>query len=400
MRLANRTKDLKPSATLAITARAKAMRAAGDDVLALSAGEPDFATPANIRSRATAAIEAGMSKYTPVPGMPELREAIAKRYSTTYGEEFTATQTIVGAGGKQVLFNAIATCVDPGDEVVFACPYWVSYPDMVRSAGGIPKPAKSNSPDSVLPRAAELNAAINDKTKLVILNSPSNPTGSAYSRSEITEIADMLCKHEHVAIISDDIYEALVFDEPFSSVGHFFKGDDAHSGLRDRTLLCTGVSKTYAMTGWRVGYGIGPEPWIKAMSSLQGCSTSGASCIAQAAAVEALLGDQSAVEEMVVAFKQRRDLLVEGLKAIDGIEITPPAGTFYAFPRVSALYGDKIDGSIAFCEQLLVREKVAAVPGAAFGADDFIRLSFACSETDLNEALVRLRRFISSLGNT
>jgi len=389
MKISNRALAVKPSATLAVTARAKAMRAQGVDILALSAGEPDFDTPDNIKTAAKAAIDRGESKYTPVPGTPALRDAVARKVSSLYGHDFKADDVIVSAGGKQVIFNACAAVVDPGDEVIFAAPYWVSYPDMVMFAEGTPIAIETDDSFQLTPEA--VRDAITPRTKMIILNSPSNPTGVIYSREQLEGIAEVLRAHPDVVIVTDDIYEALVFDGEFCSIAH------VAPDLLPRTLIAGGVSKTYAMTGWRIGYGIGPKELIGAMGRIQGSCTSGASSIAQAAATEALNGPQDAVEHMRGVFKERRDRIVDGLRAIDGIQITEPGGTFYVFPRVDAFYGGSVTNSTEFCEHLLNSTHLAAVPGGAFGADAYIRLSFACGEADIDEGLRRLADGIKAL---
>lgn len=391
MKLAARTQSIAPSATLAMTARAKAMRAEGVDVLALSAGEPDFDTPENIKKACHAALDRGETRYAPVPGTPDLRKAVANDVAKMYGRDVDWQQVIVGCGAKHVLFNACACLLDPGEEAVFSSPYWVSYPDMVRFAGAEPRIIVTDQSSGFLPSAEQMDQAINERTQIVILNSPSNPTGAMYDRASLEAIADVLRKHPKVVIITDDIYQHLVYDQTFYSLA------DVAPDLADRTLIVTGVSKTYAMTGWRIGFGTGPVELIKAMSRLQGASTSGATTMAQAAAVEALTGDQSAVKRMTDTFKQRRDRIVEGLRTIPDIEVFSPGGAFYVFPNVSAYYGDRIEGSSALCEHLLESVHVASVPGAAFGADDFIRLSFACSDKDIDEGLRRIRSGLEAL---
>jgi aspartate aminotransferase len=391
MKLSQRTASVEPSATLAMTARAKGMKARGIDVLAMSAGEPDFDTPENIKAAARAAIAAGDTKYTAVPGTPALRQAAAAWAERLYGHRFAPAKVIVGTGGKQVLFNAICCLLDPGDEALFASPYWVSYPDMIRFAGGKPVPVAAGEREGFLPQADAIARAITPKTRLLILNSPSNPTGATYSEAELTAIAAVLREHPDVAIISDDIYSGLVYDGPF--VGLAQVAPDLH----DRTLIATGVSKTYAMTGWRIGIGIGPEALVNAMSDLQGACTSSPCSIAQAAAVEALTGDQTPVEAMRAVFKGRRDRIVAGLRAIPGLEVFAPKGAFYVFPRVTRVLGGKAKDTAALCEHLLEHAHLALVPGSAFGSGHHIRLSFACSDADIDEALARLKAGLASL---
>jgi aspartate aminotransferase len=391
LKLSKRIQAVEPSATLAVTARAKAMRTAGIDVLALSAGEPDFDTPDNIKRAAHEAVDAGHSKYTPVGGHPPLRAAVAKKSCETYDQDFASDQVIVCAGGKQVLFNACAAILDPGDQAVFAAPYWVSYPDMVRFAGAEPVPVFGDEAAGFLPKADAYAAAINGRTRLIILNSPQNPTGGLYSRKDLEAIADLLRDHPDVVIITDDIYEGLVYDGDFVSIAH------VAPDLYPRMLIASGCSKSYAMTGWRIGYGVGPTELINAMTRLQGASTSGASSIAQSAAVEAVSGDQSALAHMRNVFAQRRDRIVNALRSIPNVNIVAPGGAFYIFPNVSHYIGGKIDSSIALCEYLLETVHLAVVPGSAFGSDAHIRMSFACSEDDIDEGTRRLREGLLSL---
>lgn len=382
--LAARTRTIAPSATLAMTARAKAMKAQGINVLTMSAGEPDFDTPAKIKDAAVQSLARGETKYTPVEGTPALRKAIATRVNATYGTHATMENVIVGTGGKQVLFNACAALLDPHDEAVFGAPYWVSYVDMVRFCGATPVIVEADDRHGFLPKAADLEAVITPRTKLLILNSPSNPTGAVYRRNELADIAAMLRRHPHVFTITDDIYEALVYDGEFASLLQ------AAPDLADRVLIASGVSKSYAMTGWRIGYGVGPKFLIEAMSNIQGASTSGASCVAQAAALEAMAGDQAPVHAMVKVFHQRRDRIVAAIRHIPDVTLAAPAGAFYVFPRVDAYFNDKVPDSLALCEFLLEHAHLATVPGSAFGMEGYIRLSFACSDADIDEAVKRM----------
>lgn len=391
MKISARIKAVLPSATLAMTARAQALRAGGRDILSMSAGEPDFDTPAHIKAAAAKAIEQGDTKYTPVAGTRALRQAIAAWASTLYGQSYEPAETIVGTGGKQVLFNACCALLDEGDEALFASPYWVSYPDMIRFAGGVPKELVVGPEDRFLPQAETLKANLSRKSKLLILNSPSNPTGSAYTRAELRALADVLREWPEVFIIADDIYSGLVYDgefEGFAAVA---------PELRLRTLIATGVSKTYAMTGWRIGFGIGPKPLISAMSDLQGASTSGACSIAQAAATAALTGDQAPIEAMRKTFRMRRDRIVAGLRSIAHLDVHVPAGAFYAFVGVSDFVPARVKDSSALCEHLLESVNLALVPGSAFGAEQYVRMSFACSEAQIDEAVERLRRGLAAL---
>ncbi len=391
MKLASRIAGVAPSATLAMTARAKALRAQGADVLNFAAGEPDFDTPDNIKTAAKAALDRGETKYTPVAGSVALRAVIAEVESRTYGRTFAPEQVIVGAGGKQVLFNACVCLLEEGDEAVILAPYWVSYPDMVRFAGGTPLFVPPASGERLLASPEQLARALSNKTQLVFINSPSNPSGATYTRDELRAFADILRGYPDVFIITDDMYGNLVYDAPFVSIAH------VAPDLAERTLIVNAVSKTYAMTGWRVGWGVGPEALIKAITRVQGASTSGASSIAQAAATEALSGDQSAAVAMREVFKKRRDRMVSNLRQIPDVTVSPPGGAFYVFPRVSAYYGGQVRSSQALCEHLLDSVHVAAVPGEAFGADEHIRLSFACSEETIDEGVRRIGAALKAL---
>ncbi len=391
MRLADRVAAVLPSATLAMAARAKALRAQGVSVVDLSAGEPDADTPDNIKQAAKRALDAGDTKYSPVPGSVALRQAIAKVEGQRYGRTFALDQIIVGAGGKQVIFNACVALLNPGDEAIIPSPYWVSYPDMVRFAGAKPVHVHADDAQGFRVSAKALGAAVTERTRLLVLNSPSNPTGATYSRAELLAIAEVMRRHPDVVVITDDMYGALTFDAPFVSFAH------VAPDLQERTLIASGVSKTYAMTGWRIGYALGPKELIAGMSRLQGASTSGASSIAQAAAVEALLGDQRFVEEMRQTFHRRRDRMLAGLAKIDGLTCVKPGGAFYVFPRIKSYLGGKVKTSQALCEHLLDTVHLAAVPGDAFGSDDHIRLSFACSDAQIDEGVKRLRDGLSAL---
>jgi aspartate aminotransferase len=391
MKLSTRVQSVLPSATLAMTARAQALKAQGLDIVTMSAGEPDFDTPDFIKDAARAAIARGDTKYTPVAGTKALRAAIATYAEKLYGQPYQPNQTIVSTGGKQVLFNAIAALIDPGDEALFASPYWVSYPDMIRFAGGVPVAVAATEAEGFLPLAPAWAHHITAKTRLLILNSPSNPTGATYDRPQLEAIAEVLRAHPQVTIISDDIYSGLVYDAPF--VGLAAVAPD----LADRILIATGVSKTYAMTGWRIGFGIGPARLIAAMNDLQGASTSGASSIAQAAAAGALTGDQAPMEAMRQVFKTRRDRIVAGLGGIDRLELFVPRGAFYVFPRVTPFFNERIKTSDALCEHLLEKVQLALVPGSAFGSDAHVRLSFACSDQQIDTAVQRLAQGLQSL---
>jgi aspartate aminotransferase len=391
MKLAERVAAVLPSATLAMTARAKALKAQGKDVIDLSAGEPDADTPANIKDAAKRALDRGDTKYSPVPGSAELRKAIAKVESQRYDRHFDNEHVIVGAGGKQVIFNACVTLLNPGDEAVIPAPYWVSYPDMVRFAGGKPVFVLADESHGFLPNARTLSAAITPRTRLLFLNSPSNPTGAVYDRAGLEDIAEVARANKDLVIITDDMYGALTFDAPFVSLAH------VAPDLADRMLIASGVSKSYAMTGWRIGYGVGPKELISGMARVQGASTSGACSIAQAAAVEALVGDQRFVNDMREIFKKRRDRIIAALSTIPKLSVWKPGGAFYVFPKVSAFFGGEIRSSQALCEYLLDKVHLAAVPGDAFGSDSHIRLSFACSDAQIDEGVRRLRDGLSAL---
>ena len=385
--LSNRVHQVKPSATLAVSARAAELKAQGKDIIGLGVGEPDFDTPEHIKNAAKKALDAGQTKYTAVDGIPSLKQAIINKFKNDNGFDYKANQIIVSTGAKQALYNAMQALINPGDEVVIPAPYWVSYPSMVKLAEGTPIEVFAGHDQHFKITPDQLSAAITTKTKLLILNSPSNPTGVAYSATELKALADVLLKHPHVYVLTDDIYEHILWDdEAFHNILNVCPE------LYDRTIVINGVSKAYAMTGWRIGYTAGPEDIIKAMKKIQSQSTSNPCSIAQAAAEEALKGDQSNVAMMRDAFKKRHDLVFEGLNQIPGFECTPAHGTFYSFPNVtSAMKALNISDDVAFAEHLLNEAGVAVVPGTAFGAPGYIRLSYAASETVLTEALNRIR---------
>lgn len=392
MKVSKRVAQVLPSATLAMTARAQALKAQGRDVLSMSAGEPDFDTPDHIKAAAVAAIAAGQTKYTPVAGTRALRQAVARWASKLYGAEYAADEVIVGTGGKQVLFNAVATLLDPGDEAMFASPFWVSYPDMIRFAGAKPVALPAGAAQNFLPQAEDIRKAITPATRLLLLNSPANPTGAAYTRDELQAIADVLRGAENVAIITDDIYSGLVYDGDYVGLAQ------VAPDLRGRMLIATGVSKTFAMTGWRIGFGIGPKKLISAMTDLQGAVTSGACSVAQAAALAALEGEQAPIEAMHHTFKARRDRIVAGLKTIDGLDVFVPQGAFYVFAGVQKWVPSTLPSSDALCEYLLEQVNLALVPGSAFGDDGYVRLSFACSDAAIDDAVARLKEGLTRLG--
>ncbi|MEM8838867.1 MAG: pyridoxal phosphate-dependent aminotransferase [Pseudomonadota bacterium] len=389
---------VKPSATIAVQAKARELKTAGRDVIALGAGEPDFDTPDNIKEAAIAAINRGETKYTAVPGIIELREAIVEKYKRENALTYTADQVIVGTGGKQVLYNAFAATLNPGDEVIIPAPYWVSYPDMVLLNGGEPVFVETTLEDAFKLKADALEAAITPKTKWFIFNSPSNPSGAAYSAEELKELTEVLMRHPHVWILTDDMYEHLCYGD-----FKFATPAEVEPGLYDRTLTMNGVSKAYAMTGWRIGYAAGPMDLIKAMTKVQGQSTSGTCSIAQWAAVEALTGTQDFLPERRDAFEKRRDLVVSMLNQAKGIECPMPEGAFYVYPSIQALIGKKtpegkvIDTDEDFVTALLEAEGVAVVHGSAFGLGPNFRVSYATSTEALTEACQRIQRFCGSL---
>ncbi len=396
--LSDRLARVKPSPTIAVSALAAELKAAGRDVIALGAGEPDFDTPEHIKAAARAAIDAGRTKYTAVDGIAELKEAVCEKFRRDNGLAYTPAQVSVGSGGKQVLYNALTATLDEGDEVIIPAPYWVSYPDMVRLAGGVPVVVPAGPEDGFRLTPARLEAAITPRTRWLIFNSPANPTGAGYSRTELKALTDVLMRHPHVWVLSDDIYEHLVFDG-----FEFCTPAEVEPGLKGRTLTVNGVSKAYAMTGWRIGYAAGPEELIAAMRKIQSQSTSCPCSISQWAAVEALTGPQDFLEEWRAVFRRRRDLVVEGLNAAPGIDCPVPQGAFYVYPSIGGCIGRTSAGGTvisddeAFARALLEEEGVAVVFGAAFGLSPHIRVSYATSDEALKEACARIRRFCAGL---
>ena len=400
MGLVSRTLErVKPSPTMAITSKAREMKAAGFDVIGLGAGEPDFDTPDNIKQAAIEAIERGETKYTAVDGIPELKQAISEKFARENGLDYKPTEVTVGSGGKHVLYNALLATLDPGDEVVIPSPYWVSYPDIVLLAGAEPVIVETKLEDGFKLTPDALEKAITPKTKWFIFNSPSNPTGSAYTRDEIKALTDVLLRHERVWVLSDDIYEHLVYDR-----FQFFTPAQVEPALKNRTLTLNGVSKAYSMTGWRIGYGGGPAELIKAIGKLQSQSTSNPCSISQWAAVEALRGPQDFLKDWVKSFKGRRDLVVSMLNQANGIDCPMPEGAFYVYPSCKGCIGKKMpNGNIvaddeAFATLLLQEEGVAVVHGAAFGLSPFFRVSYATGIKALEDACHRIQRFCASLG--
>ncbi|CAA0094890.1 Aspartate aminotransferase [Starkeya nomas] len=391
-------KRINPSQTIAISNKARELKAAGRDVIALAAGEPDFETPDNIKEAAIKAIRDGQTRYTAVDGIPELKAAIVAKFKRENGLTYKPSQVTVGTGGKQVLFNALVATVDAGDEVVIPAPYWVSYPDIVQFAGGTPVPVETKLEDNFKLQPAALEAAITPKTKWLIFNSPSNPTGAAYTRAEMKALTDVLVKHPHVWILTDDMYEHLVYDD-----FEFVTPAQVEPALYDRTLTMNGVSKAYCMTGWRIGYAAGPEALIKAIGTLQSQSTSNPNSIAQWAAVEALNGSQDFIAANNKVFKERRDLVVSMLNQTAGLTCPKPEGAFYVYPSCAGLIGKStpagkvIDTDETFASELLEAEGVAVVHGSAFGLGPAFRISYATSTKDLEEACLRIQRFCGSL---
>ncbi len=389
---------IQPSATIAISGKAMALKAEGKDVIGLSAGEPDFDTPENIKQAAIAAINAGKTKYTPVDGVPELKKAICDKFKRDNGLDYKPSQVSVGTGGKQVLFNALLATINPGDEVIIPAPYWVSYPDIVLLAGGVPVTVDATAEFNFKLQPDVLEAAITDKTKWLIFNSPSNPSGAAYTFDELKALTDVLLKYPNVHILTDDMYEHLVYDD-----FKFATPAQVEPKLFDRTLTMNGVSKAYAMTGWRIGYAAGPEKLIAAMRKLQSQSTSNPCSIAQWAAVEALNGPQDFIAKNNEVFKGRRDLVVSMLNQAQGLECPTPEGAFYVYPSCKGAIGKKspsgkvIETDEDFVTELLECEEVASVHGGAFGMSPFFRISYATSTEALTEACQRIQRFCSAL---
>lgn len=389
---------IKPSATIVITQKARELKAEGVDVISLSVGEPDFDTPENVKEAAIAAIRRGETKYTPVSGIVPLREAIAKKFKRENDLDYKPAQTIVGTGGKQVIYNALLATLNPGDEVIIPRPYWVSYPEMVGLCGGTPVFVDTTMDDNFKLQAEPLERAITPKTKWIILNSPSNPSGAAYSRDEMKVITDVLMRHPHVWVLTDDMYEHLVYDD-----FNFVTPAQVEPNLYERTLTMNGVSKAYAMTGWRIGYAAGPEKLIKAMDFVQGQQTSGAASISQWAAVEALDGTQAHLDVFRKAFAERRELVVSMLNQTKYLKCPMPEGAFYVYPSCAEAIGRRtpsgkvIETDEDFVSELLAAEGVAAVHGSAFGLGPNLRISYATSNKVLEDACNRIQRFCGSL---
>ncbi len=389
---------VKPSATIAVTQKARELRAAGKNVIGLGAGEPDFDTPENIKAAAIAAINRGETKYTAVDGLPELKDAICAKFGRENGLDYKPSQVHVAPGGKPVIYNAMMATLNPGDEVIIPAPYWVSYPDIVLLGGGEPVIVPTTIENKFKMQAADLESAITPKSKWIIFNSPSNPSGAAYTRDELKPLTDVLMKHPQVWVLTDDMYEHLTYGE-----FQFVTPAQVEPGLYDRTLTMNGVSKAYAMTGWRIGYAAGPEPLIKAMAKIESQSTSNPTSISQWAAVEALTGTQEFIPERAKTFEARRDLVVSMLNQASGIECTTPEGAFYVYPSCkgcigkTAPSGKVIESDEDFAAELLETELVAVVHGAAFGLSPNFRISYATSTEALEEACQRIQRFCAAL---
>ncbi|CAO4143925.1 MULTISPECIES: pyridoxal phosphate-dependent aminotransferase [Methylorubrum] len=396
--LADALSRVKPSATIAMTQKARELKASGVDVISLSVGEPDFDTPDHIKEAAIDAIRRGETKYPPVSGINPLREAIVKKFKRENGLDYKVSQTIVGTGGKHVIYNALLATLNPGDEVVIPRPYWVSYPEMVILCGGTPVFADTDMAHDFKLQPEDLERVITPKTKWIILNSPSNPSGAAYTRDEMKKITDVLMRHPHVWVLTDDMYEHLTYGD-----FEFVTPAQVEPGLYERTLTMNGVSKAYAMTGWRIGYAAGPEPLIKAMDFVQGQQTSGASSISQWAAVAALDGTQEHLARFKAAFQERRDLVVSMLNQSKGLKCPVPEGAFYVYPSCAELIGKTTETGKTlatdedFVTELLQAEGVAAVHGSAFGLGPNLRISYATSNKTLEEACRRIQRFCGSL---
>ena len=395
--ISNNLNKIKPSPTIAVTQKARELEAAGKDVIGLGAGEPDFDTPDNIKEAAIKAIRDGDTKYTAVDGTPALKKAIVDKFKRENNLDYDLDQITVGAGGKHVIYNAMMATLNEGDEVIIPAPYWVSYPDMVLLAGGTPIILECNDNQGFKVSPSELEKVITPKTKWIILNSPSNPTGACYSEGDIRELSKVLIKYPHVYILSDDIYEHVVYE------GFKFFTIAQINELKDRVLTMNGVSKAYSMTGWRVGYAAGPKEIIKAIAKIQSQSTTNPSSISQAAAVEALNGKQDFIKERAKSFQERRDFVVSSLNQIEGIECLNPDGAFYVFPSCKGLIGKKdpngnvINNDTDFVKSLLEHSGIAVVQGAAFGLEGFFRISYATSMDNLKKALDKIKNFCKDL---
>ncbi len=391
--LSQRVQRVKPSPTLAVSARAAELRAAGTDIIGLGVGEPDFDTPEHIKQAAIQAIKQGATRYTAVDGTAELKSAIINKFQRDNGLSYQPDQILVSCGGKQSFYNLAQALLNPGDEVIIPAPYWVSYPDMVKLADGEPVFIKAGLEQTFKITPEQLDAAITPKTRLFVINSPSNPTGVTYSREELKGLADVLLSHPHVLIATDDMYEHIIWSkEPFANIVNVCEE------LFPRTIVLNGVSKAYAMTGWRIGYAGGPRTLIQAMKKVQSQSTSNPAAVSQAAAQEALDGDQSCIQPMLTAFKERHDYVVQTLNRMPGVRCTESDGTFYSFPDFNAAIAslEGVNDDVELAEFFLQKASVALVPGSAFGAPGYLRLSFATSMDVLETALGRLKRALNS----
>ena len=396
--IAERMSLIKPSPTMAVSKLAAEMKATGKDVIGLGAGEPDFDTPDHIKNAAITAIKNGETKYTAVDGTPALKKAIVNKFYKDNNIEYKIDEIIVSVGGKQVLFNALMSSINPGDEVIIPAPYWVSYPDMVALAGGIPIIVEGKESNNFKVIPDDIKNKISDKTKWIIINSPSNPTGSSYTKNELKDLGNLLLNYENIFIMSDDIYEKIIYDD-----FKFYSLAEVVPALKDRILTVNGVSKAFAMTGWRIGYAGGPKELISSMAKLQSQSTSNPSSISQAAALAALEGPEEFLSERNDKFRIRRDMVVDMLNNCNGLSCLKPSGAFYVYPSCSGVIGKSssngkvIENSIDFSSYLLESEGVAVVPGSAFGADPFFRISYATSNSILEEACKRIKKACEQL---
>lgn len=389
MNFTTRLNRIKESLTIGMAKKARELKAQGKDVISLSLGEPDFDTPQHIKDAAIHAIDSGKTKYTPVGGIPELKSAICSKFQHDYNLEVTPANVMVSTGAKQCIMNAILSLVDHGEEVIIPLPYWVSYSEMVNFAGGKSVFIPSKFEEGFAIDIEAMERSINDKTRVVLFSSPNNPAGSSLSYDQLKQIADIVKKHPKITVISDEIYEHITFDGEHTTISQF-------DGISDQLIIVNGVSKGFAMTGWRIGYMVGPKELISACDKLQGQFTSGANSIAQWAAAEAISGDMKPTQNMLNTFRKRRDMMVELLSEIPGVETDTPKGAFYLFPKVSSFYGKEFGGrtindSLDFCDYILNTALVSLVPGVAFGMDEHVRISYASSEEELKEAIKRIK---------
>ena len=389
MNFTTRLNRIKESLTIGMAKKARELKSQGKDVISLSLGEPDFDTPQHIKDAAIHAIDSGKTKYTPVGGIPELKSAICSKFQHDYNLEVTPANVMVSTGAKQCIMNAILSLVDHGEEVIIPLPYWVSYSEMVNFAGGKSVFIPSKFEEGFAIDIEAMERSINDKTRVILFSSPNNPAGSSLSYDQLKQIADIVKKHPKITVISDEIYEHITFDGEHTTISQF-------DGISDQLIIVNGVSKGFAMTGWRIGYMVGPKELISACDKLQGQFTSGANSIAQWAAAEAISGDMKPTQNMLNTFRKRRDMMVELLSEIPGVETDTPKGAFYLFPKVSSLYGKEFGGrtindSLDFCDYILNTALVSLVPGVAFGMDEHVRISYASSEEELREAMKRIK---------